>query len=232
MNRTRSGRGASTSSSPSDAPPGRSREPAVGVGEHRRGVEARAVLEAHAGAQPQPPDGASPPKAAPTAPAPGRRAPRRTARRASRPAARAAAGRRAGPPGCARRADRASPGRAVERPGQGRRAARHAGGADRRGVRRRLPRIPRAPAPPARRRRRSARSAARRQIFSRTSVLSDEQDREEDRPAVEVALDQRAAHAGAARGADAEGAREPGVLARVQEHQEDQDDRDQRPGRR
>src|SRR5665811_2382381 len=48
-----------------------------------------------------------------------------------------------------------------------------------------------------------------------------EEDREEDRRAVEVALDHRAAAEGAAPAADAEGAGETGVFARVQEHEED-----------
>src|SRR5665811_325947 len=54
-----------------------------------------------------------------------------------------------------------------------------------------------------------------------------EEDREEDRRAVEVALDHRAAAEGAAPAADAEGAGETGVFARVQEDQEDQDPCDQ-----
>ena len=54
-------------------------------------------------------------------------------------------------------------------------------------------------------------------------MLSDEEDREEDRRAVEVALDHRAAAEGAAAAADPEGAREPGVFPRVQEDEEDQD---------
>ena len=54
-----------------------------------------------------------------------------------------------------------------------------------------------------------------------------EGDRERDRPAVEVALDERAAAKGARAGAaDAERAGQPAVLARVQEHQEDQDEAD------
>src|SRR5665811_2555342 len=54
-----------------------------------------------------------------------------------------------------------------------------------------------------------------------------EEDREEDRRAVEVALDHRAAAEGTAPAADAEGAGEAGVFARVQEDQEDHDDGDQ-----
>ncbi len=55
--------------------------------------------------------------------------------------------------------------------------------------------------------------------------VHDEHDREEDRPAVQVALHQRAAGGAAAPAADAEGARHPGVLPRVQQDQEDQDHR-------
>ena len=54
-----------------------------------------------------------------------------------------------------------------------------------------------------------------------------EEDREDDGPAVQVALDERAAASGPPAGADAEGAGQPGVLPRVQEHQEDQDDGDE-----
>ncbi len=51
-----------------------------------------------------------------------------------------------------------------------------------------------------------------------------ERDREADRPAVQVALHERAAAERASTGtADAERARQPAVLARVQQHQEDQD---------
>ena len=54
-----------------------------------------------------------------------------------------------------------------------------------------------------------------------------ERDREGDRPAVQVAFDQRAAAERARSGAaDAERAREPAVLPRVQEHEEDQDEAD------
>ena len=52
--------------------------------------------------------------------------------------------------------------------------------------------------------------------------VEDEQDREEDRRPVEVALDHRAAAEGAAAAADAEGAGEAGVFAGVQQDQEDQ----------
>jgi predicted MFS family arabinose efflux permease len=58
--------------------------------------------------------------------------------------------------------------------------------------------------------------------------VDEQRDAEGDRPAVQVALDQRAAAERAgARAADAEGARQPGILARVQEHQEDEDDGDE-----
>jgi MFS family permease len=54
-----------------------------------------------------------------------------------------------------------------------------------------------------------------------------ERDAEHDRPAVQVALDERAAPEGPRTGAaDAKRAREARVLARVQQDQEDQDDRD------
>ena len=53
-----------------------------------------------------------------------------------------------------------------------------------------------------------------------------ERDREADRPAVQVALDERAATERPLPGPDAEGAREAGVLPGVHEHEEDQDDRD------
>jgi predicted MFS family arabinose efflux permease len=54
-----------------------------------------------------------------------------------------------------------------------------------------------------------------------------EGDRETDRPAVEVALDERPAPERARAGAaDAERAREPAVLARVEQHQEDKDEAD------
>ena len=56
--------------------------------------------------------------------------------------------------------------------------------------------------------------------------VEDEEDREEDRRAIQVALDHRAAAEGAAAAADAKGAREPRVFARMQEHQEDEDDGD------
>jgi predicted MFS family arabinose efflux permease len=55
-----------------------------------------------------------------------------------------------------------------------------------------------------------------------------ERDREPDRPAVEVALDERPAAERARTGAaDPERARQPAVLARVQEHQEDEDEADE-----
>ena len=54
-----------------------------------------------------------------------------------------------------------------------------------------------------------------------------ERDREGDRPAVQVAFDERAAAERARSGAaDAERAREPAVLPRMQEHEEDQDEAD------
>jgi sugar phosphate permease len=55
-----------------------------------------------------------------------------------------------------------------------------------------------------------------------------ERDGERDGPAVEVALHERsAAKRARARATDAERARQPAVLARVQEHQEDQDKADE-----
>jgi MFS family permease len=58
--------------------------------------------------------------------------------------------------------------------------------------------------------------------------VDDERDREPDRPAVQVALDEgAAAERAGARTADAERAREPRILARVQQHEEDQDDGDE-----
>jgi hypothetical protein len=58
--------------------------------------------------------------------------------------------------------------------------------------------------------------------------VDDERDSERDGPAVEVALDERAAAKRArARAADSERAREARVLAGVQQDEEDQDDRDQ-----
>jgi MFS family permease len=57
--------------------------------------------------------------------------------------------------------------------------------------------------------------------------VDDERHAERHRPTVQVALDERAAAKRAGpRAADSEGTREPGVLARVQQHQEDQNDRD------
>ncbi len=54
-----------------------------------------------------------------------------------------------------------------------------------------------------------------------------QRNREGDRPAIQVALDERAApERPRPRAADPERAREPGVLARVQKHEEDQDDAD------
>jgi predicted MFS family arabinose efflux permease len=57
--------------------------------------------------------------------------------------------------------------------------------------------------------------------------VGDQRERESDRPAVQVALDQGATAEGPRTGAaDAKRARESRVLARMQQHQEDQDDRD------
>jgi MFS family permease len=66
----------------------------------------------------------------------------------------------------------------------------------------------------------------RRSELQQDDRVRDEQDREQDRPAVQVALHQRAA-GGAARRADAEGAGHARVLPGVQEHQEDHHDRDE-----
>jgi predicted MFS family arabinose efflux permease len=58
--------------------------------------------------------------------------------------------------------------------------------------------------------------------------VDEQRDAERDRPAVQVALDQRAAAEWAGpRAADAEGARQAAVLPGVQEHQEDEHDRDE-----
>jgi predicted MFS family arabinose efflux permease len=58
--------------------------------------------------------------------------------------------------------------------------------------------------------------------------VDDERDREPDRPTVEVPLDERAsAERPGARATDPERSREPRVLARVQEHEEDKHDRDE-----
>jgi hypothetical protein len=58
--------------------------------------------------------------------------------------------------------------------------------------------------------------------------VGEQRDAERDRPPIQVALDERAAaewpRAGAA---DPERAREPGVLPRVQQHEEDEDDGDE-----
>jgi hypothetical protein len=54
--------------------------------------------------------------------------------------------------------------------------------------------------------------------------VHEQRDAEHDRPAVQVALDERAAPEWARPGAaDAERAREPGILPRMQQHEEDQD---------
>ena len=58
--------------------------------------------------------------------------------------------------------------------------------------------------------------------------VHEQRDAERDRPAVQVALDERAAPEGPRPGAaDAERAREPGVFSRMQQHQEDQDHGDE-----
>jgi MFS family permease len=63
--------------------------------------------------------------------------------------------------------------------------------------------------------------------FEKDDRVDHQRHPEADRPAVQVPLDERAAPERArARAADPERAREPSVLARVQQHQEDQDDRD------
>src|SRR5665213_1173914 len=54
-----------------------------------------------------------------------------------------------------------------------------------------------------------------------------EQDREADRPAIQVALDERAAAQRPSAATDAEGTRQAGVLARVHEDQEHQADADE-----
>lgn len=54
-----------------------------------------------------------------------------------------------------------------------------------------------------------------------------EQDREADRPTVEIALDHRATAKWALAAADAERTRKTRILARVHQHQEDQADRDE-----
>src|SRR6187551_1699203 len=56
--------------------------------------------------------------------------------------------------------------------------------------------------------------------------VEDEQDPEDDRPTVEVPLDQRSAPERASGLPDAERAGEPRVLPRMEEDEEDQDDRD------
>ena len=61
-----------------------------------------------------------------------------------------------------------------------------------------------------------------RRRFEQDDRVHRERDREPDRPAVQVALDERAAAERALAGADAEGAGQARVLARVHEHQEDQ----------
>jgi hypothetical protein len=56
--------------------------------------------------------------------------------------------------------------------------------------------------------------------------VHEEQDREEDGPAVEVPLDHRAPAQWPGAAADAEGAGEPGILPGVHQHEEDQHDGD------
>ena len=79
----------------------------------------------------------------------------------------------------------------------------------------------------------AARACGRRSRPGRLDLQQDDRvheqrDAERDRPAVQVALDERAAAERARAGAaDAERTREPGVLARVQQHEEDQDDGDE-----
>ncbi len=73
----------------------------------------------------------------------------------------------------------------------------------------------------------AASAAVRRSDLEQDDRVDDEEHGKEDRPAVEVALDERAAAERAAASADPERAREAGVLARVQKHEEDHDDRDQ-----
>ena len=69
---------------------------------------------------------------------------------------------------------------------------------------------------------------ARRSDLQEDDRVHGERDREADRPAVQVALDEGApAERPRTGAADAERAREPGVLARVQQHQEDQDEGDE-----
>ncbi len=69
---------------------------------------------------------------------------------------------------------------------------------------------------------------ARRSDLQEDDRVHPERDREADRPAVQVALDEGApAERPRTGAADAERAREPGVLARVQQHQEDQDEGDE-----
>ena len=95
----------------------------------------------------------------------------------------------------------------------GRGAGRGRGGRSRPRIRSRRSRAARR-GPPAPSR---ARGPASAQILSRTIVLSDEEDGKEDRPAIEVALDEGAATERAAAAADAEGAREARVLARMEQ---------------
>jgi UDP-GlcNAc:undecaprenyl-phosphate GlcNAc-1-phosphate transferase len=56
--------------------------------------------------------------------------------------------------------------------------------------------------------------------------VHDPEDREHDRPAVQVSLHERTAAERPGAGADAERARQPGVLPRVQEHEQGHDDRE------
>lgn len=75
--------------------------------------------------------------------------------------------------------------------------------------------------------------AARRRVHPLPGFLEQQdrvqgkQDREADRPAIEVTLDHRATAERALTAADTERAREPGILARVHQHQEDKPDREE-----
>jgi hypothetical protein len=62
-------------------------------------------------------------------------------------------------------------------------------------------------------------------VLEQQDRVGDKQDRERNRPAVEVALDQRAAAERADAGADAERAGQARILARVHQHQEHEHDR-------
>src|ERR1700689_4719413 len=66
------------------------------------------------------------------------------------------------------------------------------------------------------------RNSTRSGDFDQNDRVEDEQDRETDGPAVEVARDERASPERPCPGADAEGTREARVLARMHQDQEDQ----------